>query len=289
LDIQLEHDMRIPSGRILSAIIYCSLSALVSAQQPRPQFERVEFVFIPGGTFEMGDVWGDSYSEDERPAHPVTVTSFWMSQCEITNAQFCEFLNETGNRFESGATWLDLTDKDCLIVKRGGKYLPKRGFAEHPVVEVTWYGAMAYARWLGGRLPTEAEWEYAARGGGRPIRFPNGEVLTHTSANFSGAGARDRWAKTGPIAMFPPNRFGLYDMAGNVWERCFDWYDRQYYSSSGLNDPTGPPDGTHRVIRGGSWDYSRWHCTTTVRGMNAPDDSVGDIGFRIVKMIEAGE
>jgi len=231
-------------------------------------------------------VWGDSYSEDERPAHAVTVTSFWMSQCEITNAQFCEFLNETGNRFEGGANWLDLTDRDCLIVKRAGKYIPKRDYANHPVVEVTWYGAVAFAQWLGGRLPTEAEWEYAARGGGRPLRFPNGEMLTHTNANFSGAGSRDTWEKTSPVGSFPLSRLGLYDLSGNVWERCQDWFDRAYYSESSLNDPLGPSDGHHRVIRGGSWDYSRWHCRTTIRGMNAPDDSVGDIGFRIVKMID---
>jgi formylglycine-generating enzyme required for sulfatase activity len=212
-----------------------------------------------------------------------------MSRYEITNAQFCEFLNETGNRFEGGATWLDLTDRDCLIVKRGGKYIPKRGFAEHPVVEVTWYGAVAFAQWLGGRLPTEAEWEYAARGGGRPLRFPNGEILTHTHANFSGTGSRDQWSKTSPVGSFPPNRFGLYDLSGNVWERCQDWYDRTYYSKSSLNDPLGPSEGDHRIIRGGSWDYSRWHCRTTIRGMNASDDSVGDIGFRIVKMIDTEE
>ncbi len=268
----------------LSVITGCFLCFVQTLHpQAKAASTSVEFVFVPGGTFEMGDVWGDSYSEDEKPSHPVTVSDFWMTRHEITNMQYCEFLNQMGNQFEGGATWLDLTDSDCLIRKSGGLYVPKKGYEEHPVVETTWYGARAFAEWLGGRLPTEAEWEYAARAGGRPIRFPNGAALNHRYANFSGVDGQDEWRLTSPVGRFAPNALGLCDMAGNVWERCLDWYEKEYYTHSALNDPEGPSSGQLRIIRGGSWDYSRWHCRTVTRGMNAPDDSTGDIGFRVVK------
>ena len=244
----------------------------------------IEFVYVQSGTFQMGDQWDVGFSKDETPVHTVRVSSFWISKYEITNAQFCVFLNERGNAVEEGVPWIDITDKDCRIQKRGRRFEPKRGYWFHPVVEVTWYGARAFAEWVGCRLPTEAEWEYAARCEGRDIMYPHGGMLTHKDANFAGRGDRDKWARTSPVGSFPPSPLGLYDMSGNVWERCWDWYDEFYYSREDVGaDPAGPDSGMYRIMRGGSWDYSRINCRTTIRGMNRPNDAVGDIGFRVAR------
>jgi len=245
----------------------------------------IQFIFIPGGTFQMGDLWGDGYSEDETPVHVVSLSPYWMSQYEVTNAQYCVFLNEVGNKTEHGVSWIDIHDRNCLIYFEKGKFVPKRGYGNHPVVEVTWFGSKAYAEWIGGRLPTEAEWEYAARSMGKRIKYPNGQRLTRSYANFSGIGEKDQWRKTSPVGSFTPNGLGLYDMAGNVWERCNDWYSRNYYKISPQKDPKGPDLGLYHVIRGGSWEYSRRTCKTTIRGMYISDDSTGDIGFRVVRDI----
>jgi len=173
------------------------------------------------------------------------------------------------------------------------------------MIEVSWYGAVAFCNWLsrkagleevydegtweadfskvGYRLPTEAEWEYAARAGGKEIKYPNGNSLTHDDANYDGTGGRDRWWRTSPVGSFPPNELGLYDMAGNVWEWCNDWYDSGYYSRSPVDNPTGPSSGTyHKVHRGGSWGDGPWDCRTAYRGGYAPVYARNVVGFRVV-------
>jgi formylglycine-generating enzyme required for sulfatase activity len=136
----------------------------------RPTDEAV-MVYVPAGEFEMGSTEGDS---DEQPVHDVTLDGFWIDKHEVTNAQFAAFLNEKGNQEEGGTTWLELDSDDCLIEKSGEEFRPKSGYADHPVVEVSWYGAKAYAKWVGGQLPSEAEWEYAARG---PMFIPGATNL----------------------------------------------------------------------------------------------------------------
>lgn len=127
-------------------------------------FVKQELVFVKGGTFQMGDTFGHG-SYDEKPVHTMTISDFYIDKYEVTNAQFCKFLNEKGNQKEGGALWLDIKSESCLIEKQGERYVPKSGYENHPVIMVTWYGAKAYCQWAGGRLPTEAEWEYAAKGG----------------------------------------------------------------------------------------------------------------------------
>jgi len=246
----------------------------------------IQFVYIPGGSFEMGDIWDDGFSDDEKPVHPVTVSDFWMSQTEVTNAQFCLFLNDKGNPSEGGVTWIELEDEDCMIQKVNDRFIPKGSYWNYPVVEVTWFGAKAFAEWMDGRLPTEAEWEYAARAGGRNIKYPNGNRLTYADANISGVGDLDIWHKASPVARFQPNALGLYDMAGNVWERCSDWYGEHYYNESPTDNPQGPDSGHHRVMRGGSWNYSPMNCKTTTRGLFIVTATRDDIGFRIVRNVE---
>lgn len=216
---------------------------------PRPA-DGMTMVYVPGGTFQMGSEDGDS---DEQPVHEVTVDGFWLDQTEVTNAQFAAFLNERGNQTEGGVTWLDLEDEDCLIEQRGGDFESKSGYTDHPVIEVSWYGAAAYCEWADadGRLPTEAEWEYAARGE-QGNKYPWGSADPTCDLVQYGACL----GRMVPVGSFPEGASwcDALDMAGNVWEWVGDWYG-DYPSQSQVN-PTGPGAGYSRVLRGGSWGNS---------------------------------
>lgn len=246
-----------------------------------PDGSEMKLAYVAGGTFDMGDTGGDGEG-DEKPVHPVTVSTLWMGIHEITNLQYATFLNAWGNQVEEEATWLDLKDNDCEIVFKDGKFMAKEGTEKLPVVEVTWHGAMAFARWAGGRLPTEAEWEYAARNAGKNMKYPSGGVLTSNEANLTGKSGTDNWEPASPIGSFQPNPLGLFDIAGNVWEWCSDWYGRDYYSNSRGTNPDGPAYGDARVLRGGSWYDAAILARTSYRNMNRPTESRVNIGFRIV-------
>ena len=246
-----------------------------------PDGSEMKLAYVVGGTFDMGDTGGDGEG-DEKPVHPVTVSKLWMGIHEITNLQYATFLNAWGNQLEEGATWLDLKDDDCEIALKEGKFIAKEGTEKLPVVEVTWHGAMAFARWAGGRLPTEAEWEYAARNTGKKVKYPSGDALTSNEANLTGKNGMDQWEPASPIGSFQPNPLGLFDLAGNVWEWCLDWYGRDYYSNSRGTNPDGPPKGDARVLRGGSWYDATKLARTSYRNMNRPTESRVNIGFRIV-------
>jgi len=230
----------------------------------------------------MGDFANDGFSPDESPPHFVEVKDFFLSQIEISNAQYCIFLNEIGNRHEGGDFWLDIYNLECLIEMSKRGFIPKEGYENHPVVRVSWFGARAYAEWVGGRLPTEAEWEYAARNAGLPQQYAYGDRLTRAFANIVGVGSRDQFDGTAPVRHFPPSRLGLYAMAGNVWEWCMDWYEPDYYGSSPEISPQGPEQGEFRVMRGGSWNHSRWNCRAVTRGRDLPQKHANDVGFRVV-------
>ncbi len=198
-------------------------------------------VLIPAGEFQMGSNYGDG---DEKPVHTVYLDAFYIDKYEVTNAQYKKFMDATG--YKAPEYWND----------------PDLNKPDHPVVGVSWYDAVAYAEWAGKRLPTEAEWEKAARGGLVGKRYPWGDSISHDDANYDGTGGKDRWEYTSPVGSFAPNGYGLYDMAGNVWEWCSDWYYRFYYFSlyyrfyyfrSPRANPRGPDSGTIKVLRGGSW------------------------------------
>ena len=246
-----------------------------------PDGQEISMKLVPGSTFNMGDTWGDG-DGDEKPVHAITVFDFWMTTTEITNQQYATFLNAWGNQFEGAATWLDINDEDCQIVIKDGFFVGRAGFENNPVVEVTWFGARAFARWVRGRLPTEAEWEYAARNGGRNMKFATGADLSSNDANILGTMGRDRWEPSSPVASFASNILGLYDLSGNVWEWCQDWYAKEFYSNSRRTNPTGPLGGEARILRGGSWYDSSQLCRVSYRNMNRPDESRVNIGFRIV-------
>lgn len=274
---------------------------------PRSYTERAtgvpfEMKYVEGGTFTMGDTFGEGES-DEKPTHSVRLSEFWMGETEVTNAQFCAFLNEKGNQTEDGQTWLDIDDSDCLIQKSGSRYVPKSGYADHPVIEVSWYGANAYCKWLSSkssrkyRLPTEAEWEYAARGRGQKIKYawgngdPSGNVADETAKKENSdwtifEGYTDGYVRTAPVKQFRENSLGLHDMSGNVWEWCQDWYASDYYAEckkeGTVSDPKGPTSGSSRVLRGGSWYNDPQLCRVADRGRYALADADGNGGFRVV-------
>ena len=237
----------------------------------------IEMVFVKGGTFQMGSNNGSS---DEKPVHRVYVDNFYIGKYEVTNAQFCKFLNEKGNQREGGVSWLDIKTQYCKIVKQGGRYVPVSGYENHPVIEVSWYGARAFCKWAGGRLPTEAEWEYAARGGNKSRGYKySGSNNVDAVAWYVG----NSGGKTHPVGMKQPNELGIYDMSGNVWEWCADWYGGNYYSKSPYENPTGPAAGAYRVRRGGGWDYSARGTRVAYRLYYAPDDSGYSLGFRLCR------
>ncbi len=240
-------------------------------------------VYIPAGAFQMGSEDGDS---DEDPVHEVYLDAYWMDEHEVTNAQFVEFLKDQGNQTEGSTIWLDVGDPDVLIEKSGGEWIPDSGYGDHPVVEVTWYGARAYCEWAGRRLPTEAEWEKTARGELEGKKYPWGDESPVCEAGaINGAQYYGCSGSTIPVKSYAPNGYGLYDMAGNVWEWAADWYDGDYYSSTPYENPQGPDDGTYRVLRGSSWlDNSDSLRVANRFGTNL-DDSYYNVGFRCAASI----
>jgi formylglycine-generating enzyme required for sulfatase activity len=244
--------------------------------------------YIPEGEFTMGSEDGNF---DEKPAHIVFLDAYWMDQNEVTNAMFALFLSELGNQSEGGFTWLDVNHYDNFK-HIGSEWIPEMGFEEHPVIEVTWHGARAYCDWAGRRLPTEAEWEKAARGEegfiyswGNDFECKKGNA--DDEANFDnyvvpdGVGC-DGFIQTAPVGSFPggASPYGLLDMTGNIWEWVFDWYGSRYFQSSPTSNPHGPSSGDSRVIRGGSWSNKVSDLRTTYRGWVNPSLSINDIGFR---------
>ena len=246
----------------------------------RPQ-DGMTMAYIPAGCFQMGREYGD---RDERPVHEVCLDAFWMDTHEVTNAMYAQFLNERGNQGTGSATWLDTDAANVRIHQQDGEWAADAGYADHPVVEVSWYGARAYCEWTGDRLPTEAEWEYAARGGLEGKDYPWGdESATCTPGAENGAQFSACSGKTVPVMTFAPNDYGLYDMAGNVWEWVADWYDRDYYQNSPQQNPTGPKRGEYRVLRGGSWDFGGDCLNVALRNWLYPGVTRDSDGFRCLR------
>jgi len=240
--------------------------------------DGAEIVYVSKGEFLMGSDECDP-DDFEYPEHTVYLDAYWVYKHEVTNAQFAVFLNAQGNQEEGGMTWLEDVDEDARIRQSGGEWVPDSGYGDHPVVEVSWYGAQAYCEWAGGRLPTEAEWEKAARGtDGRT--YPWGEESpTCSLAQFDSCSGQ-----TVPVGSFPngTSPYGALDMAGNVEEWVGDFFDSDYYSTSIGNNPTGPESGDYRVFRGGAWDNSEWNLRTARRFGFWPNSSHDRNGFRCI-------
>ena len=222
----------------------------------------------------MGDHFDEGQDNDEFSVHTVELNAFYMDKYEVTVGQYKQFVSATGHR--SLSDWIS-------------NYSPTDN---HPVVGVSWDDATAYAKWSGKRLPTEAEWEYAARGGLEGKKYPWGDPISTSQANYG-----NYVGKTVPVGSYSANGYGLYDMAGNVYEWCSDWYDENYYSSSPSRNPQGPSSGSYRVLRGGSWDDntfdSSWVFNLRVAYRNYSIPSVtfnlNIIGFRCVSGFPAAQ
>jgi sulfatase modifying factor 1 len=273
---------------IIAAIAFATT---VYAQKP-----DIEWASIPAGTFTMGSPTDEASREADETQHQVTLSAFKMSKKEITVSQFKAFIDATG--------YITDADKGTLfsgsIIWTGTKFENKTGVnwkcdangnpkpeAEynHPVIHVSWNDAVAFAEWMGCRLPTEAEWEYACRAG-TTTPFNTGDNLTTSQANYDGNypynyNAKGEYrGKTMPTGSYSPNAWGLYDMHGNVWEWCSDWYGD--YSTGAQTDPKGPASGSHRVRRSGSWNITAQDCRTATRRNLAPGNRGFNLGFRLV-------
>jgi sulfatase modifying factor 1 len=230
-------------------------------------------IALSAGHFDMGVAPGEEDREQlaeyfrgrSEPRRTVHVAPFAIGMHEVTREQYARFVAATGYRSEGCFVW----SGDAFVERRERNWrdpgLPQD--ERHPVVCVSWNDAQAYVRWLSERagvryrLPSEAEWEYAARGGQRNQPYPWGAAVSRDKANYGadngGAAAAegaDKWLGTAPVASFPLNGYGLYDMAGNVWEWTADWYAADAYAGGPAKDPTGPATGTDKVLRGGAWD-----------------------------------
>lgn len=311
-------------------------------------------VWIPGGEFVMGTS-SELGWPDEKPAHKVKVSGFWIDQTEVTNAEFAKFVDETGyvTTAEKAPTVEEIMKQvppgtpvppaEMLVAasmvfsppdgevpldnfSQWWQWIPGadwrhpegpessiEGRENHPVVHVSWYDAEAYAKWAGKRLPTEAEWEFAARGGLEKQDFSWGDKAP--SEGFLPANiwqgkfpqdnqARDGYTATAPVKSFKPNGFGIYDTAGNVWEWCADWYDRNRHAdlaAEGLAvDPPGPartndpqqPFAELRVQKGGSFLCHESYCLRyrpSARHGGAPDTGMSHVGFRCVQSPEGSK
>jgi formylglycine-generating enzyme required for sulfatase activity len=250
---------------------------LVSHYEPKKVEEKevepllTEMIVVPGGQYFRGSTEG---ARDEMPRHSITLASFALDIHPVTNEQFVRFLQAMGGEKDRNNNDI-IRLRDARIKRSSGKLIIESGYARHPVVGVTWYGATAYARWVGKRLPTEAEWEAASSGGRESFLFPTGIDIERSQANFFSS-------DTTPVMSYSPNAFGLFDMAGNVYEWCQDWYAYNYYDASALEpmDPMGPPQGVYRVLRGGCWKSLKEDLRCSHRHRNNPGAVNGTYGFR---------
>ena len=277
-------------------------------------------VRIPGGSFLMGTDDDTGFPADgEGPVREVDVSPFFIDVTAVTNAQFGRFVRQTRYRTEAErygwsfvfhtfvprkvartvtqavaeAPWWWHVDGACWRRPEGpGSGISRR--MDHPVVHVSWNDAQAYCRWARKRLPTEAEWEMAARGGLLGKRYVWGDDLTPDGRHMCNIWQgdfpnintiEDGYAGTAPARSFDPNGFGLYNVAGNVWEWQWDWFSPTFHRDGPRVDPAGPPTGTSRVIRGGSYLCHDSYCNryrVAARSANTPDSSTGNMGFRCV-------
>lgn len=279
--------------------------------------EMLGFVEVPGGVFAMGSDDPNGYPSDgEGPVHEVEIAPFRLARHAVTNDVFATFVDATGHvtdaeRYGASFVFGGLLPDDFGLT-RGvvgaewwrevegaswrrpeGPHSDLDGRGGHPVVHVSWNDAVAFCVWSGTRLPTEAEWERAARGGLTGCHYPWGHEREpggeHRMNVFQGVfpggdTGDDGWVGTCPVGTYAPNDFGLHEMTGNVWEWCHDWFHPGWYAVSPRVAPMGPPSGAAKVMRGGSYlchDSYCWRYRVDARSSNTPDSSTGNLGFRV--------
>ena len=290
-------------------------TAVPLAGEPR---QLTDWVELPGGRFTMGSDAREGFAEDgEGPAREVTVSAFRIARTAVTNRQFREFVRATRYITEaeqagsSFVFWLQVEPERRRAIRQVSRelpwWLPVEGACwqrpagagsgthdrlDHPVVHIAWNDAAAYCAWAGARLPTEAEWEYAARGGLAQRRYPwgdefapGGEPRCNTwQGSFPSQPAPGWQPGTMPADAFAPNGFGLHNMAGNAWEWCADWFSPDYHRTTGARDPLQERATGRRSLRGGSFLCHESYCNryrVAARGSNTPGSSASNLGFRV--------
>lgn len=309
----------------------CCAPVVARVGQPRPVSEaippnrepwdevRSRMIALDGGTFLMGTDNPEGFPQDgEGPVRAVAVRPFLLDRCTVTNDLFRQFITATGyetdaERFgwsfvfwshipkalfddlvqdtaAAAPWWCKVGGAKWDMPEGPGSNVARRG--SHPVVHVSWNDAAAFCRWSGQRLPTEAEWEYAARGGLEQKLYPWGDKLRpggeHLCNIWQGEFPRhdtadDGYAGTCPVEAFPPNGFGLCSITGNAWEWCADWFDAEFHRTAGRDNPQGPHAGTSRVMKGGSFLCHKSYCNryrVAARSSNTPDSSTSNMSFR---------
>jgi len=249
----------------------------VAPYRPQEKEDKVieplltEMIILKEGEFVRGSNEG---ARDERRSHKIFLNSFAIDIHPVTNEQFVRFLEMLGGEKDHNNNDI-IKLRDSRIHRNGGKYVIESGYAKHPVVGITWYGAISYAKWVGKRLPTEAEWEVSARSCQPNILYPTGYEINKEQANYFSS-------DTTPVCTYPSNLVGLYDIAGNVYEWCEDWYDYNYYEISQLepSNPKGPHQGVYRVLRGGCWKSLKDDLRCSHRHRNNPGATNNMYGFR---------
>jgi formylglycine-generating enzyme required for sulfatase activity len=276
-------------------------------------------VLVRGADFLMGTDDSEGYPADgERPVRRIRLSPFWIDVHAVSNARFAAFVRATGYRTDAerygwsfvfagllpdkfpparavsqAPWWRQVYGADWCHPEGPHSDIAER--LDHPVVHVSWRDARLYCRWTGKRLPTEAEWECAARGGLVQQRYPWGNELAphdeHRMNIWQGQfpyhnTCEDGYYGTAPVDAFPPNGYGLYNMTGNVWEWCADWFSADFHLTGPRRNPKGPPSGTSRVMRGGSYLCHRSYCNryrVAARSANTPESSTGNLGFRCAR------
>ncbi len=246
-------------------------------------------IYVKGGKFYLGNKSGD---EDEQPKRKVFVNDFYIGKYEVTNKEYCDFLNAVKPDAQTQRKYINLDGEykniKCGIFLKDSVYFTEKGYEYYPVIFVTWFGADAYCKYAGGRLPAEAEWEYAAKGG-KMSSF----IRIFRKYRYSGSNNPDKVAwfrdnsegKPKRTGTKKPNRLQLYDMSGNVAEWCSDWYDTNYYKICPDKNPQGPENGRMKVHRGGSWYNTPEMLRVTNRRASKPVNQNAVTGFRIAKDI----
>ncbi|MDN3428471.1 formylglycine-generating enzyme family protein [Microbacterium sp. APC 3898] len=281
---------------------------------------KEDMAFIPGGQFLMGTEDTDGFPADgEGPIHKVSLKPFYMDKYAVSNQDFKEFVEDTAyvteaerygwsfvfHLFLPEAILKKISQKvqqtPWWIVVEGANWRSPEGPGtgieyrlDHPVIQISWNDAKAYCKWANKRLPTEAEWEFAARGGIEQKKYVWGDELTpegkHRCNIWQGDfpksnTAEDGYSGTAPVSSYEPNGYGLFNMSGNVWEWCSDWFVKNVNKRGGRYNPTGPDKGLEKVMRGGSYLCHESYCNryrVAARTSNTPDSSTGNIGFRCV-------
>jgi formylglycine-generating enzyme required for sulfatase activity len=293
---------------ITSMLLISSCNGMNAAPSPSPSptellivietrpADGMIMVYVPDGDFIMGSNVGTA---DEQPQHTVYLDAYWIDKTEVTNAMFALFVEATGYQTDAegqggswifqGSGWSEVSGADWQHPR--GSESDLTGLDDHPVVNVSWNDAAAYCAWAGARLPSEAEWEKAARGmDGRTYPWgnqsPAGDLLNfadvNLGVNWASRSVNDGYEFTAPVGSYPAGAspYGALDMAGNVWEWVNDWYSGTYYRGSPTSNPVGPSTGNSRVLRGGSWNHDGSNLPSSIRLWNDPSAAIDNFGLR---------